>query len=87
MDVVVSGNTGIMHVAAALGKRQLALHGPTNLDLWGPRNPRARVLQAELPSGPSLILGFEYRPEDFSCMQTIRLEQVIEAIRDLLEEE
>ncbi|MGQ0720851.1 MAG: glycosyltransferase family 9 protein [Candidatus Eiseniibacteriota bacterium] len=86
VDLVVSGNTGIMHVAAALAKPQVALHGPTNPLLWGPRNPRARVLQADLPAGPSLVLGFEYRPEDRDCMRTIRLEQVTDAVGALLDE-
>lgn len=86
VDLVVSGNTGIMHVAAALRKPQVALHGPTNPLLWGPRNARARVLQADLPAGPSLVLGFEYRREDRECMKTIPLDRVDEAACALLDE-
>jgi ADP-heptose:LPS heptosyltransferase len=84
-DLVVSGNTGIMHVAAALGKAQVALHGPTNPLLWGPRNPRAVVLRADLPHGPSLVLGFEYLPEDRGCMETIPLDRVADAAFALLD--
>lgn len=35
-DLVVCGNTGIMHLAAGLGRPLVALHGPTDPVKWGP---------------------------------------------------
>ena len=35
-EAVVSVNTGVMHLAAALGVPTIDLHGPTNAKRWGP---------------------------------------------------
>lgn len=79
-DVVLSGNTGVMHVAAALKRPQVALHGPTNPALWGPANERAVVVTSACPGCPCLRLGFEYHRKDQSCMRTIETGTVKQAI-------
>jgi len=85
MDLVISGNTGIMHLAAALKKPQVALHGPTNPDLWGPLNPNALVLQSSCPQCPSLKLGFEYHPHSEGCMNRIQFSEVKAAVLSLFD--
>jgi heptosyltransferase-3 len=40
----VGNDSGISHLAAALGRPALVLFGPSNPDLWSPRG--ARVLRA-----------------------------------------
>jgi ADP-heptose:LPS heptosyltransferase len=47
--VVLSHDSGIAHLAAAAGSATLALFGPTDPYVWGPRSPRACVLQPSLP--------------------------------------
>ncbi len=85
MDLVISGNTGVMHVAAALKKPQIALHGPTNPVLWGPLNPKARVIQSSCPTCPSLKLGFEYHSRNQVCMKKIEIDEVKSAVSSLFE--
>jgi len=85
MDLVISGNTGVMHIAAALQKPQVALHGPTNARLWGPLNPRARVIESSCERCPCLVLGFEYHRKDQSCMNKIEVDQVKEAVSALID--
>jgi len=84
VDLVVSGNTGIMHIAAALSKPQVALHGPTNPVLWGPLNPQAVVVSSTCPKCPCLKLGFEYHAADQSCMAFIDVETVKQAVSTAL---
>jgi ADP-heptose:LPS heptosyltransferase len=84
-DLLVSGNTGIMHVAAAMGRPQVALHGPTDPALWGPINPLARVIRSDCPLCPSLRLGFEYHARDQSCMARIDVETVKSAAAELVQ--
>jgi ADP-heptose:LPS heptosyltransferase len=79
MDLVISGNTGVMHIAAALKKRQIALHGPTNPLFWGPLNDNALVVSSPCPQCPCLKLGFEYHALDQSCMALIDVGTVKQA--------
>jgi ADP-heptose:LPS heptosyltransferase len=40
-------DTGISHLAAAAGARVLALFGPTNPHVWGPRGKRVWIIKAD----------------------------------------
>jgi heptosyltransferase-2 len=50
-QVVVSHDSGIAHLAAAVGATTLALFGPTSPFIWGPRSPQVCVLWPQ-PAGP-----------------------------------
>lgn len=79
--VVISVNTGIMHLAAALNRPLIALHGPTDPQRWGPiahPNVPTLSLAATSPSAGCLHLGFEYDPRDPHSMDTIPPELVLE---------
>jgi lipopolysaccharide heptosyltransferase II len=84
--LVVSGNNGVMHIAAALQKPQVALHGPTNSRKWGPLNPKAVVIRSSCPDCPCLDLGFEYHRTDGFCMEQISVEEVFQAAKKLMEQ-
>jgi heptosyltransferase-2 len=45
VDGVVSNDSGLMHVAAAIGVPSVALFGPTDPRLWGPLNPLAAAIE------------------------------------------
>lgn len=47
-DAAVTNDSGLMHVAAALGTPTVALFGPTSPRLWAPLNPLAAAIE---PSG------------------------------------
>jgi heptosyltransferase-2 len=51
-DAVVSNDSGLMHVAAALDRPQVALFGPSDPGRTGPRNPAAQVLRRGLDCSP-----------------------------------
>jgi len=83
-DLVVSGNCGPMHLAAAAGTPVVAIHGPTNSKQWGPWTNRSICLESNLPCSPCLNLGFEYAcqalPDGTSpCMHTVGVEDVLRA--------
>ncbi len=89
--LVISGNCGPMHLAAAAGTPIIALHGPTNSAQWGPWTSRATVLHARgFSCSPCLNLGFEYGcqalPDGTSpCMHTIEVSAVLRACATYLE--
>lgn len=49
---VVSGDSGLMHLAAAFGRPQVAVFGPTDPRHTPPRSPRARVEWLHLACSP-----------------------------------
>ncbi|MGE3144373.1 MAG: lipopolysaccharide heptosyltransferase II [Pseudorhodoplanes sp.] len=44
-DVAVTNDSGLMHIAAAIGTPTVAIFGPTSPRLWGPLNPLAAILE------------------------------------------
>jgi ADP-heptose:LPS heptosyltransferase len=83
--LVISVDTGIMQLAAALDARLISLHGPTLSSRWGPRNANAIAIDATHPAAGYVSLGYERHPEADEIMSTIRVAQVLSAARLLLE--
>jgi ADP-heptose:LPS heptosyltransferase len=80
-NLVISVNTGIMHLASALGCNLIALHGPTSVKRWGPLGANAISLQSGLRCSPCLNLGFEYQCQTNSCMGSISTKALMDAIK------
>lgn len=83
-DLLISGNNGIMHIGAALGKRQIVLDGPNDTRKWGPLNRRATIIRSTCPGCPCLDLGFEYHRTDGFCMKQISVEEVFDSASKIL---
>ena len=47
-DLAVSNDSGLLHVAAALGTPTIGIFGPTSPWHWAPLNPLAGVVQADI---------------------------------------
>jgi heptosyltransferase III len=83
-DSVVTVNTGIMHLAAAIGAPIVALHGPTDPARWGPLSDNARLIAPDSPDVAYLNLGFEYPKQAQSRMHLIGVDEVVTALFDQL---
>ena len=82
--LLVCGNTGVMHLAAALDTPVVALHGPTDSRRWGPLSNKAMVIQSGKECAPCLYLGYEYDCDDPDCMDLIPVDLVFEACQRFL---
>jgi heptosyltransferase-2 len=51
-DAVVSNDSGLMHVAGALGRQVLGIYGSTSPEVTPPLGPRSAVAEIELPCRP-----------------------------------
>ncbi|RYZ93005.1 MAG: glycosyltransferase family 9 protein [Proteobacteria bacterium] len=80
---LVSVNTGVMHVGAALGVPTIGLHGPTNPLRWGPLGATSVSIVSTHPKAATLNLGFEYVTEE-NLMNSIPVAQVSTEIKKLI---
>ncbi|SDT87849.1 heptosyltransferase-2 [Verrucomicrobium sp. GAS474] len=79
--LVVTNDSGAMHLAAALGTPGIALFGSTEPALTGPVTDRVRVLRAHVPCSPCFLRTC---PIDFPCMTRLEVPAVVAACEDLL---
>jgi ADP-heptose:LPS heptosyltransferase len=78
----VGNDSGISHLAAALGIPTLAMFGPTDPKLWSPRGRNVRVIRKEIHCSPCPQERF-FQCQHFECLKGIRLEEVLDGIRKL----
>lgn len=83
---VVSTDSGPGHLARALGRPVVMLHGPTDVAIHGPGDPASRALRVNLPCGPCYNFDrpAECRYGDVLCMQWLSPERVHEAVLDVM---
>lgn len=82
--LVVSVNTGIMHLAAAGRAPLVALHGATSDLRWGPLSDKAVVVKSGEQCQPCISLGFESDCRDPICMKNITVDMVLDAVNTVL---
>jgi lipopolysaccharide heptosyltransferase II len=87
-DLVISGDSGPLHMAGAVGTPVVAIHGPTDPALSGPAGKDATVLRLGLFCSPcyDASLWAECRFFNPVCMKGIRPEDVFAAARERLEQ-
>ena len=80
--VAVGNDTGLTHLATAMGTPTVALFGPTTRQLgYFPRGAHTRVLELEMDCRPCTKNGLEHCPRrrDLACLAKITVEDVMEA--------
>jgi heptosyltransferase-2 len=80
----LSNDSGLMHVAGALGIPTVAIFGSTNPVTTSPLGEKSIVVHREVPCSPCLK---PVCPTDFRCMNLIGAEEVYGAARRLLKGE
>jgi lipopolysaccharide heptosyltransferase II len=79
--LLLSNDTGTMHLAAALGVPTISVFGSTEPRLTGPLGPGHRILRHQVECSPCFQREC---PIDFRCMKSIEPEEVVKAILDAL---
>jgi heptosyltransferase-2 len=79
-DIVISNDSGLLHVAAAIGTPSIGIFGPTSPWHWAPLNPIAAVIEpnTEVPCRPCHEPNCRFGHHH--CMRDIPAGQVMEAV-------
>ena len=79
-ELLLTNDTGPMHVAAAVGTPVVVPFGSTSPELTGPGlpgDPRHRFIKANVPCSPCFLREC---PIDFRCMNGISVDAVVAAV-------
>ncbi len=76
VDLLVSNDMGLAHVAPAVGTETIAIFGPTNPETTRPFGVNAEVIRKEVECSPCMLRDC---PIDHRCMTRISVEEVFEA--------
>lgn len=88
LDLFVTGDTGPMHLAGAVGTPIVAVFGPSDPRRYAPRGPRDTVIRIDLPCSPCNRIRLPpercvgHTPD---CLAGIEVSQVLAAIDEALE--
>lgn len=77
-QVVVSNDSGLMHVAAALSRPVVALYGSSDPRYTPPLTPQARILRDPPPCAPCFQRTCRYG--HYACLTRLHVAQVQEAV-------
>jgi heptosyltransferase-2 len=80
-SLMITNDSGPMHIAAALGIPTVAVFGSTDERVTGPYGPRTRIVKQVVECSPCLLRDC---PIDHRCMNNVSVEDVCRAARELV---
>ncbi len=81
--VYVGNDSGITHLAAALGVPTVAIFGPTDPRLWKPVGAQVTIVSPDTECAPCEREG-RVDCEDRTCLKSIGVERMLKAVRTLV---
>lgn len=90
LDIFISNDSGLMHLASAMKRPVVAIFGPTNPVWVRPWNKPYKIVRLNLECSPCFV----YSPKPlecsletkFKCLRDIPEDMIVEAIKELLDE-
>jgi ADP-heptose:LPS heptosyltransferase len=78
----IGNDSGITHMAAALGLPTVAIFGPSDYKTWSPRGEKVFVVRKEIPCSPCSQERF-VQCKGLECLREIGIGDVLEGIKKL----
>src|SRR3954447_15157212 len=82
--IAISNDSGLMHIAAAIGTPTMGIFGPTSPYLWAPLNGLAATVQTETPPPCEPCQRTICTMNDHACMRTIPASAVVAIAQQIL---
>jgi ADP-heptose:LPS heptosyltransferase len=83
--MLLSGDSGVLHIAVGLGTPTVSLFGPGRAKKWAPQGDQHIVINKELPCSPCTTFGTTPScPIHAQCMRDIAVDEVVTAVTVLL---
>jgi len=80
-SLMITNDSGPMHIAAALGVPTVAIFGSTDETVTGPYGLRTRIVKHPVECSPCLL---RHCPIDHRCMNGVTVDEVCRAARELV---
>jgi ADP-heptose:LPS heptosyltransferase len=78
----IGNDSGISHMAVALGLPTIAIFGPTDPRVWSPRGEKVEVVRRGIPCSPCAEERF-FLCKDFECLSRIEVGDVLKSVRSM----
>lgn len=80
-SLLVSGDSGVLHIAVGLGTPTVSLFGPGRSRKWAPKGGRHVVINKGLPCSPCTTFGTTPPcPFNAKCLRDIGVDEVVNAV-------
>ena len=76
-SLVITNDSGLMHIAAALDRSLVVIYGSTSPEFTPPLSKKAQILKSTLPCSPCFKRTCPYRHH--YCMKKLKPEQILES--------
>jgi lipopolysaccharide heptosyltransferase II len=84
-ELLVTGDSGILHIGVGLGKPTVSLFGPGIARKWAPRGDKHIVINKNLSCSPCTKFGYTPKcPIGAQCLAEITVDEVFAAVERLL---
>lgn len=82
-DILITNDSGPMHLANLLGRPVVAIFGPTDPNKTGPAGEKNKILKTNIPCSPC----FKKNCKALLCMDEIGVRDVLAAVEDVLQKQ
>lgn len=83
-DLFIANDSGLMHLASAVGTRVLGILGPTDPQMTGPWGSFLHVVRMELPCSPCYVEGYQKHCSHHACLNELSVDDVFSVALALL---
>jgi N-acetylglucosaminyldiphosphoundecaprenol N-acetyl-beta-D-mannosaminyltransferase len=92
-NLYIGADSGVMHIAAAVGTPVVAVFGPSNADAWGPWTPSSKsiIVRSAPECSPCSYVGHSIGLREGcparTCMRMVTTKHVLDAVQQILNED